>query len=93
MTEGDIVAVRHRADAETLHERLVVWVVGGVTVIAYTPDGDVHQLVLSTPPLSDIVGPVRPGTYTRQHLRDLARRRRGGARRRSPRSGTCSAVT
>lgn len=69
VTEGD-VAVRYRADPETLHDRLVIWVVGGSTVIAYTPDGDVYPLVLSSPPLVEVVGPVRPGTYARQHLRD-----------------------
>lgn len=38
MTEG---GTRYHADPETLHERLVLWVVGGAMVIAYTLDGDV----------------------------------------------------
>ena len=52
---GDIVGVRYRADPALLHEILIIQHVHLETYMVWTPDGDVYPLVLSTPPLHELV--------------------------------------
>ena len=76
---GDVVAVRYEGDMRTLHERLILHIIGENEVLAYTPDGDVYPLVLSTPPLAEVVPRPPGGRYTRSQAAQLYRLRDGGA--------------